>query len=99
MAARKWRFSRRKASRSISLRTACPPLTACRRGDSSKSTPPLALARDLRSHRSARFRSLVPYSITSSARASSDGHGEAKRLGGGQVDDQIELGRLLDRDV
>jgi hypothetical protein len=41
----------------------------------------------------------VPYSITSSARASSDGHGEAKRLGGGQVDDQIELGRLLDRDV
>jgi len=35
MAARKWRPSRRKASRSILLRTACPPLTACRRGNSS----------------------------------------------------------------
>ena len=35
MAARKWRSSRRKVSLSISLRTACPPLKACRRANSS----------------------------------------------------------------
>jgi hypothetical protein len=40
------------------------------------------------------------HSITSSARASSEaGNFEAERLGGRQIDDQIELGRLLDRDV
>ena len=40
------------------------------------------------------------HSITSSARARSDRrHFEAERLGGRQIDDQIELGRLLDRDV
>ena len=40
------------------------------------------------------------HSITSSARASSvGGIVEAERLGGRQVDDQIELGRLLDREV
>ena len=40
------------------------------------------------------------HSITSSARASSvGGTVEAERLGGRQIDDEIELGRLLDRDV
>ena len=40
------------------------------------------------------------YSITSSARASKGRRDrEAERLGGGQVDDQIKLGRLLDRQV
>ena len=40
------------------------------------------------------------HSITSSARASSvGGTVEAERLGGGQADDEIELGRLLDRQV
>ena len=38
------------------------------------------------------------HSITSSARASSvGGTVEAERLGGLQVDDQLEFGRLLDR--
>ena len=41
-----------------------------------------------------------PHSITSSARASSDGgHSETERLGGLKVDRQLELGRLLDRQV
>ena len=41
-----------------------------------------------------------PHSITSSARASSvGGTVEAKRLGGLEVDDQFELGRLHDREV
>ena len=41
-----------------------------------------------------------PHSITSSARASSvGGTVEAERLGGRQIDDEIELGRLLDREV
>ena len=40
------------------------------------------------------------YSITSSARASSDRrHVEAERLGGLEVDDQLELGRRLHRQV
>ena len=40
------------------------------------------------------------HSITSSARASSvGGIVEAKRLGGRQIDDEVELGRLLDRNV
>ena len=40
------------------------------------------------------------HSITSSARASSDvGTVEAERLGGLEVDDQLELGRLLHRQV
>ena len=40
------------------------------------------------------------HSITSSARASRvGGHVEAERPGGDQVDDEIELGRLLDRQV
>ena len=40
------------------------------------------------------------YSITSSARASSDGrHVEAEHPGGLGVDDQFELGRLHDRQV
>ena len=39
------------------------------------------------------------HSITSSARASSFGDFEAERLGGFQVDDQFELGRLLHRQV
>ena len=40
------------------------------------------------------------HSITSSARASSDGGiVEPERLGGLEVDDQIEFGRLLDRKV
>ena len=39
-----------------------------------------------------------PHSITSSARASSVG-GSAERLGGFQVDHQLELGRLLHRQV
>src|SRR5215468_10841986 len=48
MAARKWRSSRRKVSLSISLRTACPPLKACRRANSSNelSETPLAAAAD-----------------------------------------------------
>ena len=36
MAARKRRSSRQKVSLSISLRTACPPLKACRRANSSR---------------------------------------------------------------
>jgi hypothetical protein len=37
------------------------------------------------------------YSITSSARCSTDcGTANAKRLGGLQIDDQFEFGRLLD---
>ena len=40
------------------------------------------------------------HSITSSARASSvGGTVEAERLGGRQIDDEIELSRLLDRKV
>ena len=40
------------------------------------------------------------HSITSSARASSDGGTvEAERLGGLEIDDQLELGRLHDRQV
>ena len=40
------------------------------------------------------------YSITSSARASNcGGTVEAKCLGGFQIDDQFELGRLLDRQI
>ena len=40
------------------------------------------------------------YSITPSARASSvGGNSDAKCLGGLEVDDQFELGRLLDRQV
>ena len=40
------------------------------------------------------------YSITSSARASSDRrHREAERLGGLEVDDQLVLGRRLDRQI
>ena len=51
--------------------------------------PPSSVMNSRRSH-----------SITSSARASSvGGTVEAERLGGVQVDDEIELGRLLDRDV
>ena len=38
------------------------------------------------------------YSITSSARAERVGDRETERLGGRQIDDQFELGRLLDRD-
>jgi mannose-6-phosphate isomerase-like protein (cupin superfamily) len=45
MAARKKRSSRQKVSLSISLRTACPPLKACRRANSSNQSPPLASAR------------------------------------------------------
>ena len=42
----------------------------------------------------------VAHSITSSARASSvGGTVEAERLGGLEVDDQLELGRLHDRQV
>ena len=41
-----------------------------------------------------------PHSMTSSARASSIGwHLDANRLGGDEVDDKIELGRLLHRDI
>jgi hypothetical protein len=41
-----------------------------------------------------------PYSITSSARSTNDfGDGQSERLGGGQVDDEIELSGLLDRNV
>src|SRR5262249_22961629 len=39
MAARKWRSSRRKVSLSISLRTASPPLKACRRAPEEIRTP------------------------------------------------------------
>ena len=40
------------------------------------------------------------HSITSSARASSvGGIVEAERLGGLEIDDEIEFGRLLDRDI
>ena len=40
------------------------------------------------------------HSITSSARASSDGgHGEAECLGGLEVDHQLEIGRQLDRQI
>ena len=40
------------------------------------------------------------HSITSSARARSvRGIVETERLGGGQIDDEIEFGRLLDREV
>ena len=42
----------------------------------------------------------APYSITSSARASSDRrHVEAERLRGLEVDDGVELGRRLHRQV
>jgi hypothetical protein len=38
--------------------------------------------------------------MTSSARATSDcGHREAERLGGLEIDHQLELGRLLDRQI
>ena len=40
------------------------------------------------------------HSITSSARASADRrHVEAERLSGLEVDDELELGRLFDRNV
>ena len=40
------------------------------------------------------------YSITSSARPSSGSRdGEAERLGGLEVDDQLDFGRLLDRQI
>ena len=39
------------------------------------------------------------YSITSSAREQHGWHGKAKGLGGNEVDDEVELGRLLDWDV
>jgi hypothetical protein len=40
------------------------------------------------------------HSITSSARTRNDsGYGQPKRLGGGQVDNEVVLGRLLDGQV
>jgi hypothetical protein len=39
------------------------------------------------------------HSITSSARASSIGGVDAERLGGFEVDDELEFGRLLDRNI
>jgi hypothetical protein len=39
------------------------------------------------------------YSITSSAPARREGHGETKRLGGLEVDHQLEFRRLFDRQV
>ena len=48
----------------------------------------------------ASFAGAFRYSITSSARASSvGGTVEAERLGGFEIDDQLEFGRLLDRQV
>ena len=42
----------------------------------------------------------APHSITSVARSRNESrHRESERLGGRQVDDEIELGRLLDREV
>ena len=40
-----------------------------------------------------------PHSITSSAARAARRHVEAERLGGLEIDDQFELGRLLDRQV
>ena len=40
------------------------------------------------------------YSITSSARSRNDFRDcQPERFGGGQIDDEIELGRLIDRDI
>ena len=46
------------------------------------------------------MKSLPIHSITSSARASKRWrHAEAERLGGLEIDDQLELGRLLDGQI
>ena len=50
--------------------------------------PPSSVTNSRRSH-----------SITSSAATSSFRHGEAERLGGLEIDDEFELGRLHDRQV
>ena len=41
----------------------------------------------------------MTYSITSSARESNVGHFKANRLRHDQVNDEVELGRLLDRKI
>ena len=70
-----------------------------RQHDKEPGKPPPPVHRLLRSalHAELAPRRPAAHSITSSARARIDGHGEAERRGGLEIDDQLEGGRLLDR--